>query len=453
MLGSPGETGFDYVPGIAAGHDGRLRGGLRSSSGGSRREHGSQSRHVARRARVRGLRARGRGRHLVRRASCSTTSPPARATSSSSRPASSHVAANYGDTEAVALLARSDASVCRRASSRYPTLRARSRTSSSLRHAVIARIPADGRRDQRVRALHQRRDGRGLLVPRSRRAGVRRGARHRAARGRARDRPRRRGRARRARRRLGQDARERALPPPARARRRDRREPQGALGARVAERRQGDLLDEGRALRRRRELPLLRLRDRLDRRPLQSDRRLAALVHAEGAGRRRRPDRAVELPAADDDVEARARARRRLRRRPEARSADAGDGAAPRRARGRGRLPGRRDQHRHRRRADDRRVSRQASGRRQGRVHRLDEDGRRDHAALLRADQAADARARRQEPQPRLRGRRPGLGDPERGLVDLLLRRPELRGALPGPRRAGDLRRLRRTRSASRPAG
>ena len=82
-------------------------------------------------------------------------------------------------------------------------------------------------------------------------------------------------------------------------------------------------------------------------------------------------------------------------------------------------------------------------GRRQGRLHRLDEDGRRDHAALLGADQAADARARRQEPEPRLRRRRPRLGDPERGLVDLLLGGPELRGALARPRRAVDLRRLR----------
>ena len=71
------------------------------------------------------------------------------------------------------------------------------------------------------------------------------------------------------------------------------------------------------------ELPLLRLRDRVDRGPLEPDRRLAALLLAEGAGRRRGPDRAVELPAADGDLEARARARRRLRGRAEAGSADA----------------------------------------------------------------------------------------------------------------------------------
>ena len=94
---------------------------------------------------------------------------------------------------------------------------------------------------------------------------------------------------------------------------------------------------------------------------------------------------------------------------------------------------------------DDRRVSRQAPRRRQGRVHRLDEDGRRDHAALLRPDQAAHARARRQEPEPRLRGREPRRRDPELGVVDLLRRRPELRGALARARRG-----VRSTTSSSR---
>ena len=291
----------------------------------------------------------------------------------------------------------------------------------------------------------------GSSVPRPDRAGLGRGARHGAARGRGGDRPRGRGRPRRARRRLGQDARERAVAAPARARRRRQGEPERALRARGAQRRQGDLLDQGGALRRGRELPLLRLRDRLDRRPLEPDRRLAPLLHVEGAGRRRGPDRPLELPAADDDVEARAGARGRLCGRAQARSADAGDRAQARRARGRGRLSRWRDQHRHRRRADDRRLSRQASGRRQDRVHRLDEDGRRDHAALLGADQAADAGAGRQEPQPRLRRRRPRLRDPERGLVDLLLGRPELRGALPRPRRAARSTTTSSRRSRRRP--
>jgi hypothetical protein len=50
-----------------------------------------------------------------------------------------------------------------------------------------------------------------------------------------------------------------------------------------------------------------------------------------------------------------------------------------------------RDQHRPRRRTDHRLVPRPAPGRRQGRLHRLDPDRERDHAALLGADQAADA--------------------------------------------------------------
>ena len=62
--------------------------------------------------------------------------------------------------------------------------------------------------------------------------------------------------------------------------------------------------------------------------------------------------------------------------------------------------------------------------------------GARDHAARLRRDQAADPRARRQEPEPRLRRRGPRGRDPELGLVDLLLGRPELRGALARARRA-----------------
>src|SRR5439155_11221407 len=99
-------------------------------------------------------------------------------------------------------------------------------------------------------------------------------------------------------------------------------------GARVTERGQGDLVGQGRARPGDRELPLLRFGDRVDRRALESDRRLAALLLAEGAGRRLRPDRAVELPADDDDLEARAGARGRLHRRPQAGLGDAALGAA-----------------------------------------------------------------------------------------------------------------------------
>ena len=124
-----------------------------------------------------------------------------------------------------------------------------------------------------------------------------------------------------------------------------------------AQRRQGDLVGQGGDRRRDRELPLLRLGDRVDRRPLEPDRRLAALLLAEGAGRRRGPDRAVELPAADGHLEARAGARRRVHGRAEARPADAALGAAARRARDRGRLP-----------AGRRSTSSPATGRRRARI-------------------------------------------------------------------------------------
>ena len=90
-----------------------------------------------------------------------------------------------------------------------------------------------------------------------------------------------------------------------------------------------------------------------------------------------RPDRAVELPADDDDVEARAGARGGLHGRPQARLADAADGAA---------AGGARDARSASRRARSTSspapgptigaLPRAASRRRQGRVHRLDEDGR-----------------------------------------------------------------------------
>ncbi len=126
---------------------------------------------------------------------------------------------------------------------------------------------------------------------------------------------------------------------------------------------------------RRRPLPLLRrLGDEGRRRdhPGLDPRPALPQLHAARAGRRRRPDHPVELPAADGGVEARRRARLRQHRRPEAGRADAALGAAARRAARRGRHPARRRQHRHRLRRDRRRGDRRASRRRQGRVHRLD---------------------------------------------------------------------------------
>ncbi len=152
-----------------------------------------------------------------------------------------------------------------------------------------------GRRDRsRVRALHRRGVDRARIRrgSRARRAGDRRAARARGDGGRGGRRSRRRGRPCGRRGRLGADAWHRALAAAARARRRDPREPRRARRARGAQRRQGDLVGQGRAAPGRRELPLLRLGDRDDRRPLEPDRRLAPLLLAEGAGRRRSADRA-----------------------------------------------------------------------------------------------------------------------------------------------------------------
>ena len=86
-----------------------------------------------------------------------------------------------------------------------------------------------------------------------------------------------------------------------------------------------------------------------------------------------------------------------------------------------------------------------SSRHRQGRLHGLDLDGRGDHEDGRGGDQARHARARRQEPEHRVRGRRSRERDTERRLVDLLLRRPELRGAF-----AGAGREARSTTSSSR---
>ena len=153
-----------------------------------------------------------------------------------------------------------------------------------------------------------------------------------------------------------------------------------------------------RSFTRRPRTPLLRLRHRDDRRAGEPDRRLPALLLAQGAGRRRGSDRALELPVDDVDLEARSGARGRLLRGPQTRPADPADGDSPGRARCRGRLPTRDDQHRDRRRPDDGRLSGPPPWSRQDRLHGLDEDRRRDHASRLRAGKADHARARGKSP-------------------------------------------------------
>ncbi len=182
-----------------------------------------------------------------------------------------------------------------------------------------------GRDGTRVRTLHRRRAGRGV---------VRRRSRAERARDRRRARPRRNGRERgrrprgrrcagRPRGTVGEDPAERALAPAARARGRRAGEPEGARRARDPEHGEGTRQHEGRGGDRGRELPVLRVDHRHDRRPLAHDRRVAPLLLPEGAGRRLRPDRAVELPDHAGVLEALARARGGVLGRPQARPRDA----------------------------------------------------------------------------------------------------------------------------------
>ena len=94
------------------------------------------------------------------------------------------------------------------------------------------------------------------------------------------------------------------------------------------------------------------------------------LDHPPRAGRRRRPDRAVELPDDDGDLEDRPGAGDRQHARPQAGRDDAGHVAEARRDRGRA-LPARRLQRHLRPRRADRRAARHAPRRRHGLADRL----------------------------------------------------------------------------------
>ena len=105
------------------------------------------------------------------------------------------------------------------------------------------------------------------------------------------------------------------------------------------------------------------------------------LLHAEGAGRRRRRDHPVERPARRLDLEDRPGARDRLHGRAEAGRGGAADAAAARRALPGGRRAAGRRQRRARLRRDRRRRAGRAPGRRQGRLHRLAPDRPEDRPA------------------------------------------------------------------------
>ena len=193
----------------------------------------------------------------------------------------------------------------------------------------------------------------------------------------------------------------RALAPPARARGRDRRQPQGARGARVAQRRQGDLVGQGRDRRRVENFRFFASAIAHDRRTLEPDRRLAALLLAEGAGRRRGQIVPWNYPLlmATWKLAPALAAGCTVVLKPD--SADAADRAAHRGARGRGRLPGRR-----------RSTSSRATARRPARTSSSIRASTRSRSPARRETggeimrlcsdpiKRADARARRQEPEP-----------------------------------------------------
>ncbi len=171
------------------------------------------------------------------------------------------------------------------------------------------------------------------------------------------------------------------------------------------------------------------------------------------AGRRRRRDRAVELPAHARVVEGRARARVGQHRRPQAGRGHPGVGDDPRPARARGRAA---------RRACSTSCTATGRTRRARRSPRTAAStgspspasrapGGRSSRAAVREPRAGEPRARRQGREHRLRRRRPRQ---RRRLVDqgdLPQRRPGLPRGLAAVRAARHLRRVRRARSSPPP--
>ena len=247
-------------------------------------------------------------------------------------------------------------------------------------------------------------------------------------------RPRRRVRGRGLREVGGHDSR-RAEPDAPQARRPDRAARRGARAARGGERRQADRARAvGDSVPRRQ--PAL-LRRRLPVPGGEGGGRVPRGLHEHDpprAGRRRRLDRALELPAHDGDLEDRAGARRGQHGRPQALRADAADLAAPRGAR-RGHLPARRLQRDHR--------ARRAGGRGRwcrhpkvahGVAHRRRRDRQGDREGGRRDAEEGAPRARRQGAGRDLRRRRPGARRPRHQDGGLRQQRPGLHRGLPALR-------------------
>ena len=167
-------------------------------------------------------------------------------------------------------------------------------------------------------------------------------------------------------------------------------------------------------------------------------------LHAARADRGRRAHRPLELPDHDGQLEGRARARRRQHRGPQARLLLPADGDPARRAGARGRAAGGRAERGHRPGPRGRRGDGVAPGDRQDRVHRRDRDRAADPARGVRDREEGQPRARRQEPQHRVRRRR-HRGVRGRVAVRRVRQlRPGLLRPEPDPRRAVGPRARRR---------
>ena len=192
---------------------------------------------------------------------------------------------------------------------------------------------------------------------------------------------------------------------------------------------------------------LLRRRGALPRRPRR--RRVHEGLHVDDpprAGRRRRSDRAVELPADDGDLEDRAGARRREHGGAEAVRADAADRGAPRRDRCRAPSEGRAERDL-RPRGAGRRGPRPPPRRGDGLADRRRRDRQGGRAGRGRHAEAGAPRAGRQGARDRVRRRRPrGRGRGRQGRR-LLQRRPGLHGR---HARAGGAEAARRLRVRAR---
>ena len=171
-----------------------------------------------------------------------------------------------------------------------------------------------------------------------------------------------------------------------------RRKRRRAGRPRIAQQRQNDQRRPRRRAGRAQHAAVLRRLGRQDRRPHRSRPRQLPLVHAAAAGRRRRADHSLELPAVDAGLEVGSGPGLRQHDRDEARRADAAHRHADGRTGSRSRFSRRRDQRPQRHGRDDRRRDGGPSGHRQDRLHRARRHGQ-DHLQARRPTRSSGARS------------------------------------------------------------